>query len=528
MRNCLLQSLSDLFHSPGFFETEKSSECERDLELNFSSSSSAKLKARGEWFAAITALEDLLLNVTKIPLGVDRQYRGIILSGPIPILSHPELVAQFHSIIFTPVSRGQLFQLPACKDKGGTKKDCTVELLPLSAKDPVAREQFCLVLTDFFSLSLVLGKNAEGIPAFEFSFEPRLTQQAWQVLRSRLLLVDRQRLDRLDNLIEQFPSVSPDYRIVTYFSRNLLKNLPNITVPKINKVRNLQNLDNLGQNQAKADKVVDLSARKAERAKNDRNSQYIGLDGSSCLPPEVEFIKALTHEIRTPLTTIRTLTKLLLKRRRNLTKDTIERLESIDRECTEQINRMELIFRAAELENKAQTKEVRLIAISLEQIFQNSIPRWQKQAQRRNAMLDFVLPKKLPQIISDPEILDRLLTGLMGNLIRSLPSGGQVQVMVTTAGDRLKLQLMSQKAYKTNPLKSLGRLLMFQPETGSLSLNLDVTKNLFHALGGKLIVRNSAKQGEILTIFLPLGTPRSDLMVNKERKIRKAKTPNPA
>jgi signal transduction histidine kinase len=47
-------------------------------------------------------------------------------------------------------------------------------------------------------------------------------------------------------------------------------------------------------------------------------------------------------------------------------------------------------------------------------------------------------------------------------------------------------------------------LLTFQPETGNLSLNLNVTKNLFQLLGGKLVVRQSPQQGEVLTIFLPL------------------------
>jgi signal transduction histidine kinase len=45
---------------------------------------------------------------------------------------------------------------------------------------------------------------------------------------------------------------------------------------------------------------------------------------------------------------------------------------------------------------------------------------------------------------------------------------------------------------------------MFQPETGSLSLNLNVTKHLFQALGGKLIVRQRPQEGEVMTIFLPL------------------------
>jgi signal transduction histidine kinase len=52
--------------------------------------------------------------------------------------------------------------------------------------------------------------------------------------------------------------------------------------------------------------------------------------------------------------------------------------------------------------------------------------------------------------------------------------------------------------------------LNFQPETGSLSLNLDVTKHLFQALGGKLIVRQRPQEGEVMTIFLPLEVNQSD------------------
>lgn len=519
MPQCLLQSLSDLFiiNEENLNGDLFCSESESDRNSNLSRTI---LKARGEWFGAIAALEDLLLNVIKIPQTKQKKYRGLIFSGPIPILSHPELVTSFQSRIFTPELPSQFFQLPACKEGAGIAKDCIVERLPLLPQDSLAKEQFCLAFTEFFSLLILLGQNANGMPIFEFSFEPRILEAATEILRSRWLQVDRDRLNRLEAAIEEFPPIVPDYRIVSHFSRNLLKNLPDLTTPKINKVRNLQSLDPQTEAKQKLDKVVHLSDRKAEKNKNDRNLQNSGGDSSASLPPEVEFIQALTHEIRTPLTTIRTLTKLLLKRRHNLTKDTVERLESIDRECTDQINRMELIFRAAELETKSKNQEMRLVAISLEQIFQKSIPRWQKQAQRRNAMLDFVLPQKLPQIISDPEMLDRLLTGLMENLIRSLPSGGQVQVVVTTAGDRLKLQLLSQKAYQTNPLKSLGRLLMFQPETGGLCLNLDVTKNLFHALGGKLIVRNSAKQGEVLTIFLPLGKQRSNGSYKNAKKNR--------
>jgi K+-sensing histidine kinase KdpD len=198
------------------------------------------------------------------------------------------------------------------------------------------------------------------------------------------------------------------------------------------------------------------------------------------------------------------MTRLLLKRA-SLTADVVKFLEVIDQECTEQINRMELILKAAEMgTTPSQEQGIQLVPTSIEQVFQQSIPHWQKQAKRRNVELDVVLPQNLPQITSDPRMLNQMLTGLMEKCTRNVPTGGHIRVQVTTAGHQLKLQVYSEVHPATNPLKALGQLLMFQPETGSVSLNLDVTKNLFNALGCKLVVRQRPHEGEIMTVFLPL------------------------
>jgi signal transduction histidine kinase len=231
-------------------------------------------------------------------------------------------------------------------------------------------------------------------------------------------------------------------------------------------------------------------------------------------PPglDVELLQAIAHEVRTPLTTIRTLTRLLLKRR-NLEADIVKRLETIDRECSEQIDRFSLIFRAVELETCEKTRSLlQLTSTSLGDVFSNCIPRWQKQASRRNLTLDVILPPKMPPVVTDPTMLDQVLTGALENFISSVPGGSAVQVKVMLAGHQLKMQLHSEikenqwasTSGKTPSLKSIGQLLMFQPETGNISLNLSTTKNLFHALGGKLIVRKRSQQGQVLTIFLPL------------------------
>lgn len=496
MQNWLLRQLSDVFNLHQEIESEDYAIThDKTYQPLQEELTKAQLKAQGEWFGAIAALEEILLSLSDTPPIDKQQFQGLFLCGPTPVLSHSALVSRFQTGIFKQEAFKQLALMP-CQLKSSQESlseaiTCPVLELPLLPNDPIANEQFCLVFTANFSLLMLLGEDYRGLPSFEFSFAPEDTQQAWKTLRSRLQLTNPHHLQRLDRLVEQFTPPTPDYRLVTHFSRQLLKHLPDLHPLEVRKPRFVET-------------IGEENSQLGQTSNPSPPSPLEFTDASVHHSSDIELLQALTHEIRTPLTTIRTLTRLLLKRAQ-LTPDVVQRLEVIDQECTEQIDRMELIFRAAELETKPRKQqEVQLTSISLEQVLQQSIPRWKKQAQRRNVMLDFILPQKLPQIVSDPAMLDQVLTGLMEKFTRSLPTGGKIEVQVTTAGSQLKLQFLSEYVDQENPLKALGQLLMFQPETGSLTLNMNVTKNLFNALGGKLIVRQRPQQGEILTIFLPL------------------------
>ncbi len=495
-------------------------------------------KAQREWHSAIASLEQILLQLLAASTSdADNSHpsslQGLVLAGPLPVLSHPDLLSRFQTGIFTNESVNALawmpFQLPPAKNGQTQQVENTTYGLPLLPADPLAQEQFCLVFTSSFSLVMVVGEDLSGVPAFRFSFDPKDIQQAWEALRPRMLLTCPHQLSQLDTISKQFTPKTPDYQIVMHFSRLLLKNLPELPQAEniqIIPVTSTSPIAKPGQAQNPNDTFK--TGRHWERLVKNEERGISKISTPREATPEVELLQALTHEIRTPLTTIRTLTKLLLKRR-DLAPEVMRRLEIIDHECTEQINRMELIFRAVELETTAAKQvPVNLTSMSLAQVFQHNIPRWQKQAARRNVTLDVVLPQKLPTVVSNPAMLDQVLTGLIENCTRSLPAGGHIQVQVTPAGDQLKLQFQSQSdSDKTrnsadsansncSTLKSIGQLLMFQPETGSLSLNLDVTKHLFQALGGKLIVRQRPQEGEVMTIFLPLEVSHTDMSGQKE------------
>jgi signal transduction histidine kinase len=528
-----------------------------------------RVRAEREWCGAIAALNVLLQNIP-FQNGTSQNgllqhdapqiashaqshsqshtVQGVVLSGPSPVLEQPDLVAQFSTWTFAadPLRTSSwmpLQLLPAANSPAIAPNvpSLSMSTLPLLPEDPLSAEQFCLVLTPAFGLVMVVGEGLDGEPAFLFSFAPEVVWQAWQSLRSRLMLNGSQFLKSLNELAQQFAPVAPDYETVMQFSQLMLAYLPDT---------NEWN-DEMGRSKDKrSDGISPLSV--SPESSNGKNNAHQPLavmswqedsthESVMTLQEEVnrnqhrldrltqvktstdaELLQAIAHEVRTPLTTIRTLTRLLLKRK-DLNPDVLKRLHLIDQECTMQIDRFNLIFRAVELETAPVKSPLSsLTAISLAQVFQQNVSRWQEQAKQRDLTLDVVVPQKLPMVVADPTMLEQMLTGLIDRTTHSLPPGSHIQVQVELAGHQLKLQFQSRPRCSNTgttessslpfvpTLKSIGQLLMFQPETGNLSLNLAVTKNLFQALGGKLIVRQKPQLGEVLTIFLPLETRVKD------------------
>ncbi|MEH2463164.1 sensor histidine kinase [Nostoc sp.] len=454
-------------------------------------------KAERQWRVSLAATEHLLLNT--LAGGSRNITQGLVLAAPAPLFSQPKLTQSLQTVTFTAKPFNPLalmpFQMPdtmpaADYANASVNKEIAPHesVLPLLPADPLGAEQFCLVFTDKFRLVLVLATHKNGKKTFSFSFEPEVVQQAWRSLGARVMLANPEFFARLDALVQQYSPVAPDCRVVLEFSQLLLQELTEV------------------------EETRDSLLGTGEEALEQGSRVFPNTQSSN---PDVELLQAFAHEVRTPLTTIRTMTRLLLKRQ-DLDASVINRLKIIDHECTEQIDRMELLFKAAELETTASVKssKTQLTPMSLDQVLQQSIPRWEQAAHRRDLTLNVILPQQLPTVVSNPTMLDQVLSGLIENFTRSLPAGSHIQVQVIPAGDQLKLQLSPQFRCKdsnkaatpgTPPIrKALGQLLMFQPETGTISLNIAATKHLFQAIGGKLIVRQRPHYGEVLTIFLPL------------------------
>ncbi|ASC72291.1 hypothetical protein XM38_032470 [Halomicronema hongdechloris C2206] len=471
-----------------------------------------RLQAETQWWGSLAAVNQLLqTSLSPVPEPPAAEATpGVVISGPLPVLRDAHLLARVSPWILIP--RQWLSTLPRLPAQGDPAtligKSC---LVPLDPEDPLGNERFCLVVMPHFSLSLVLGQG----PAFRFSFAPALNEQIWQQMRSRIAQVCPQRLPALDHQIGELDFQAPDYRLVAQFSRLLLTHLP-VETPSAPRTDADIRLASWEPAQAAAASANGPMASPPLERRPDTPLPWPPnqeTPATSAPSADAELLQAMAHEIRTPLTTIRTLTRSLLKRQ-DIAEAVQRRLQLIDQACTQQIDRFNLIFRALELETQASQRRCPLAPMSLGQLFQDAIPLWQQQANRHNLTLAVDLPAQLPLVTSDPTLLNQVLTGLVERFVQGLPAQSHIQLVVVLAGHQLKLKFQAtsidghslepELEPSSPPLRSLGHLLMLQPETGGLSLNLEATKNLFQALGGKLIVRQRPQQGEVLTVFLPL------------------------
>jgi len=249
-----------------------------------------------------------------------------------------------------------------------------------------------------------------------------------------------------------------------------------------------------------------LSSKLAEMVPNRNIQDSVKDDKQNVQITEAKLLSAISHEVRTPLATIRTLISSTLKKY-NMDESMRNRLIQIDNECNEQIDRFGLIFNAAELVSNELPSLNNLAKINLAEIFKKLTPSWNKQLNRRGISLKMDIPKQLPQILSDSQKLELMLRGLIDKNTRGLKEGSTLILELRPAGQKLKLQLKVQKLdskkkeiQKKDNSSDLGPVLNWNPQTGSLQLSQNATQKLLASLGGHVTQRRDTG----LTVFFPI------------------------
>lgn len=429
---------------------------------------------RRQWWAALATLQEHVLTD-------DSALKGLWLAAPLPALYEPRLLQHLQGWLWAPPQLDALLDpraplLPPVQ--ASPPRASTFRRLPLSDAD--GTDPLLLVITPRLQVALAV----EGPPQARrllVRFDPPTLSAALSLVDQRLQREAPEEALALRTALRELGRLQSDDQIASRFWPRLAERLAGMA-PSVT----LQPLVHGG-----------AATSGAQR---------------EAISSELALLEALTHEVRTPLATIRTLIRSLL-RRADLSTLVRQRLEQIDGECSEQIDRFGLIFHAAELQRQpggdSEASPPELARTDLSDLLEQLRPSWERQLERRGLKLELALSAGLPEVLSNPTRLETMLGGLMDRFSRSLPGGACVRISLQPAGARLKLHLGSddpisagstEAAPTPESTTTVGPVLSWNPTTGSLQLSRQATQRLFHSLGGRLTER----QGNGLTVFFPL------------------------
>lgn len=423
------------------------------------------------WWAALETLqEDVLLPMDPSS--------GIWIASPLPALYEPRLLNRFKGWVWAPEELSSLnFPGAALLLPSKTRSisshsiscDNHYQRMPLRAED--GRDPLLIIITPSVQVALALSGN-EGQRHLLMRSDADAIADLLKILDLRINDEDHAQAKELRSSLADLGQLQSHPGLEKLFWPRLAERLagmaPSLTVQAL-------------PTQALSSEI-----------KNDSTS-------------ELSLLEALTHEVRTPLATIRTLIRSLL-RRKDLPNIVENRLKQIDNECTEQIDRFGLIFNAAELQRQPQEIS-RLAKTDLGKMLELLYPSSSYQLERRGVQLSLDISTDLALVLSDPERLEWMLGGLIDRTSRGLPPGSCLRLKLRPAGHRLKLQILSEvpdshiSGAATNQEKAqLGPVLSWNPSTGSLELSKAATQQLLASLGGRLTDRRDKG----LTVFFPV------------------------
>jgi two-component system sensor histidine kinase KdpD len=211
-------------------------------------------------------------------------------------------------------------------------------------------------------------------------------------------------------------------------------------------------------------------------------------------------LAAVSHDLRTPLATIRTAVDGLVSPDVHLDVEDTAILVGTVSVATARLER--LIDNLLDL-SRLQTGSVRpmLRATSLDEV----VPLATEGLEPRQVDVD--VPETLPLVNTDPGLLERVVANIVSNAVRHAPNGSPVRVLASSTRREVELRVIDTgpglsddlKAHMFEPFQRLG-----DSAPGGLGLGLAVAHGLAAALGVELTAEDTPGGGLTMVISIPV------------------------
>jgi two-component system sensor histidine kinase KdpD len=215
---------------------------------------------------------------------------------------------------------------------------------------------------------------------------------------------------------------------------------------------------------------------------------------------------AVSHDLRTPLATIKASVTSLLETGVDWSPDQEAAFLTTIRDETERLNR--LVGRLLDASRvQAGAVHVFFREVGLEEVVNSALAGLGPVAE--NVVVD--VPEDLPHVQTDPALLERVIANLVENGVRWSPDGEPVHVSAGEVSGRVDLRIVDRgpgipRDRREEIFQPFQRLSDSEP-AGGVGLGLAVSKGFLDAMGNDLLIEDTPGGGATMVVGLKPGRP---------------------
>jgi signal transduction histidine kinase len=225
-----------------------------------------------------------------------------------------------------------------------------------------------------------------------------------------------------------------------------------------------------------------------------------------------EFISHVSHELRSPLTSIYSFSSLIAD---GLAGETSKQQDEYLHIVLKNVKQLQAMIEDLLAVMQAQTGKlnIELQRVSVAEAVAYTIDTFQGAAKVKGITLSFDSPANLPSVYADPMRVEQILIILMDNAIKFTPSGGTVKIAVRFFEEDpafLRVEI-SDSGLGISPkvVEHIFERLYQAPDSGhagrkGLGLGLYIAQELVVKQGGKIWVTSEPHQGSHFSFVLPV------------------------
>jgi signal transduction histidine kinase len=224
-----------------------------------------------------------------------------------------------------------------------------------------------------------------------------------------------------------------------------------------------------------------------------------------------EFVESVTHELRTPLASIRMFAETLRHRAPAAGPMQAECLDTIIGE-SERLTR--LVDNVLDFSKIEQGRKIyRLAPVELARVVEAVVRTMRYPLERKRFALEVTVSPDLPAIAADADALEQAILNLLSNAVKYSGEAREIRLRVDRDGDDAVIRVQDKgvgiapdqhrrifERFYRAPTPASG-------ETTGAGLGLTLVEHIARAHGGSVTVESAPGQGSTFSIRLPIGGP---------------------